>query len=137
MGWPVIFVRHEEAGTSWDRASPGWQFPDEVKPEAGDDIVDKMSCDAFRETNLQELLGRRGIERLWVGGYATEFCVDTTVRSAAAREFQTTVFSDGHTTRDRSHMDAAAIICHHNWVWSNLRNPGNPIRVLPSEGAFE
>jgi hypothetical protein len=33
-------------------------------------------------------------------------------------------------------MDAAAIIRHHDWVWANLRNPGNPIRVVPSECAF-
>lgn len=136
LRWPVIFVRHEEPGTAWDRASPGWLFPDEVAPAPGDEIVDKTSNDAFRGTRLQDLLRRRGIEQLLIGGYATEFCVDTTVRSAAARDFRTTVLADGHTTRDRPHLDAAAIIRHHNWVWSKMCNPGNPIAVLPCESAF-
>jgi nicotinamidase-related amidase len=136
LGWRVIFVRHEDPGTTWDRLSPGWLFPDEIKPIPGDDIVDKTSCDAFRGTRLEALLHRRGIKRIWLGGYATEFCVDTTIRSAASREFQTTVLSDGHTTRDRPDIDAATVIRHHNWVWPRIANPGNPIRVLPSENAF-
>jgi nicotinamidase-related amidase len=133
--WAVIFIRHEAPGTPWDRDSPGWLFPDALRPEPGDEIVDKTSCDAFRGTSLQELLHRRGIEGLTIGGYATEFCVDTTVRSAAAREFRTTVLADGHTTRDRPHMRAPAIVEHHNWVWPRISNPGNPIRVLPAQSA--
>jgi nicotinamidase-related amidase len=136
LGWRVIFVRHEDPGTNWDRSSPGWLFSDEIKPLPGDETVDKTSCDAFRGTRLQGLLDQLQIKRLWIGGYATEFCVDTTIRSAASREFQTTVLSDGHTTRDRPDIDAPTIIRHHNWVWSNIANPGNPIRVLPSENAF-
>jgi nicotinamidase-related amidase len=49
----------------------------------GDETVDKQSCDAFRGTRLQELLQQSGIRRLWVGGYATEFCVDTLPAEAA------------------------------------------------------
>jgi nicotinamidase-related amidase len=136
LTWPVIFVRHEAPGTSWDRAAPGWQFGDAIKPGPGDEIVDKTSCDAFRGTDLQQLLYRRGIEGLYIGGYATEFCVDTTVRSAAAREYRTTVLADAHTTRDRPHLQAPAIIEHHNWIWSRIYNPGNPITVLPWESAI-
>jgi hypothetical protein len=37
------------------------------------------------------------------------------------------VVSDGHTVSDRPHLDAAAVIRHHHWVWSDL------IRTAPFE----
>lgn len=58
LGWRVIFVRHEDPGTNWDRSSPGWLFSDEIKPVPGDEVVDKTSCDAFRGTRLQGFLAR-------------------------------------------------------------------------------
>jgi hypothetical protein len=27
---------------------------------------------------------------------------------------------DAHTLNDRPHLDAASVIRHHHWVWSNL-----------------
>ena len=50
-------------------------------------------------------------------GSATDFCVDTTVRAAASRDYEVALIADGHTTRDRPHLEAAAIIQHHNWMW--------------------
>jgi nicotinamidase-related amidase len=128
-GLPVVYLRHSEDGSPWERAGQGWPICEILTPEAGDAIVDKSSCDGFRETRLAEILRARSINRLHVGGYATEFCVDTTIRSAASRNIQIVAVSDAHTTRDRTVFSAFDIIAHHNWVWSNIANPGNPIAV--------
>ena len=52
-------------------------------------------------------------------GWATDLCVDATVRSAAALGFQVVV-ANAHTVSDRPHLDARQVIEHHHWVWRNL-----------------
>jgi len=83
------------------------------------------------DTDLEEFLRARSIDRLIVTGCATDYCVDTTVRSALARGYPTTVPSDGHTTSDRPHLAAAKIIEHHNAIWSDFLAPRGPALVCP------
>ena len=64
-----------------------------------------------------------GIDRLIITGCATDYCVDTTVRSALARGWPTIVPSDGHTTVDRPHLSATQIIAHHNAIWADFLAP--------------
>ena len=74
---------------------------------------------------------------LFVCGFATEFCVDTTVRAAASRGMDIVVLSDAHTTSNRPHLDAESIIAHHNWVWSNMAVPANStLTVATTAQAF-
>ncbi|WP_237154413.1 cysteine hydrolase family protein [Oryzibacter oryziterrae] len=130
-GVPVIFVQHEEDGCEWERGTPGWEFHPSLAPRAGDSVVAKRYCDSFRDTDLTAVLARLGADELIVGGYASDYCVDTTVRAAASRDIQTTVIADGHTASDRPHLDAASIVRHHGHVWSTfdanvtLRNSGD------------
>ena len=65
----------------------------------------------------------KAIETLVIMGYATDFCVDTTVRSAASREFNVIVVAGAHTTKDRTVLAAKQIIAHHEWMWPNLICP--------------
>jgi nicotinamidase-related amidase len=66
---------------------------------------------------------------LVVTGCATDYCVDTTVRSALARGYATIVPMDGHTTSDRPHLSARKIIEHHNAIWADFIAPGGPAVV--------
>src|SRR5215471_12124283 len=59
-------------------------------------------------------------DRVLVTGWATDFCVDATVRSAVSIGHHVVVVGDGHTRSDRPHLDAPTVITHHNWVWSGL-----------------
>ena len=94
--------------------------------QQGDSIIRKTSCDAFLGTTLDAFLKSRAIERLIVTGCATDYCVDTTVRSALARGIPTIVPLDGHTTMDRPHLPAAKIIEHHNAIWADFIAPHGP-----------
>lgn len=96
-----------------------------------DRIVVKESCDAFLNTKLSEVLESLDVKRLIITGCATEYCVDTTVRSALAKGFQTVVPSDGHTTADRAHLNARQIITHHNAIWADFLSPAGAAQVLP------
>jgi nicotinamidase-related amidase len=58
-----------------------------------------------------------------VTGWATDLCVDATVRSAISNHHHVVVVTDAHTLNDRPHLDAVSVIHHHNWVWSRLITP--------------
>jgi nicotinamidase-related amidase len=131
-GGAVIFVQHDGPnGDLHHPDSPGWRLLPSLHVGTNDLIVRKTACDSFLGTSLQSLLDQRGIERLVVTGCATDFCVDTTVRSALARSYATVVPSDGHTTVNRPHLSAVKIIEHHNAIWADFIAPGGPAVVCP------
>ncbi len=72
-------------------------------------------------------------ERVLIAGWATDFCVDATVRSTVSNKFNVVVVADGHTLNDRPHLDAPSVIRHHHWVWSNLITNASIRVVMTSE----
>lgn len=127
----VIFIQHDGApGHRLEPNTPGWHLLPTLDRSPADVIVRKRACDAFYATRLDEVLKQHGVEQLIITGCASEMCVDTTIRAAASREYHVVVASDGHTTREKPHLDAATIITHHNWVWENLIMPERQVSVL-------
>jgi nicotinamidase-related amidase len=131
-GGVVIFVQHDgPPGDQHAPDAPGWALlPDLVRCD-GDLYVRKTTCDSFHDTALEALLRERGASRVILTGCATDFCVDTSVRAAAIRGFETWAPADGHTTADRPHLKAPQIIAHHNYVWAEFIAPRGPVRVTP------
>ena len=133
-GGIVVFVQHD--GSLDDVHHPtdwGWPILAELDRSAADIVVRKRTCDAFLETELGDLLIAQNVDQLIITGCATDFCVDTTGRSALARRYETIVPSDGHTTADRAHLPAERIIAHHNAVWCDYLGPAGPATVLPCD----
>jgi nicotinamidase-related amidase len=122
-GGRVVFVQH--ANEEADVGSDAWNIIPTLKVCPGDATVDKRACDSFAETTLAQELAVNGSDPLYICGFATEFCVDTTVRAAPSRGMNVVVLGDAHTTSNRPHLKADAIIAHHNWVWSNMALPSN------------
>lgn len=132
-GGVVVFVQHDgPPGDTFEPGREGWRLLPSLDQRPGDPVVHKRACDAFYETDLDETLRKREATRLLVTGCATDFCVDTTIRAAASRDYEVVVVEDGHTTADRPHVDALSVMRHHNWVWENLIHPRRPIRVIPA-----
>ena len=132
-GGTVVFIQHDgPPGDTFEPGSEGWRLLPSLDRRLGDPVVHKRACDAFYETDLDETLREREATRLLVTGCATDFCVDTTIRAAASRDYEVVVVEDGHTTADRPHVDALSVMRHHNWVWQNLIHPRRPIRVIPA-----
>jgi nicotinamidase-related amidase len=127
----VIFIQHEDAGKLTPETE-GWQILPSLERLDIDLLLRKQACDSFYETELPDLLEQHGVQTLIITGCATDFCVDTTIRAAASRNYEVVVVKDGHTTRDRSHLDAKSIITHHNYMWENLILPRNEVKVLPT-----
>jgi len=117
----VIFIQHcGGKGDEFEPHAPGWQFLPELHREPADIIVRTTLNDPFAGTNLEACLRQVQPDRVLVTGWATDFCVDSTVRSAIAHRYNVVAVADGHTLNDRPHLDAESIIRHHNWVWRHL-----------------
>jgi nicotinamidase-related amidase len=128
----VVYIRHDGPdGDPHHPSQPGWHLLPALKVHESDKIIAKAACDSFLDTELADVLTAHGIGHLIITGCATDYCVDTTVRSALARGYRTTAPSDGHTTADRAHLDAQQIIAHHNAIWADFIAPKGPALVCP------
>jgi nicotinamidase-related amidase len=117
----VIWIRHcGKTGDSFEQYTEGWSFLPELSHDRDDVVIEKVLNDPFVRTSLQETLEQIAPDRVLVAGWATDSCVDSTIRSAISNDYHVVVVSDGHTVSDRPHLDAATVIRHHHRVWSDL-----------------
>ncbi|MFC0112470.1 cysteine hydrolase family protein [Kibdelosporangium aridum] len=115
---PVVFTRHvfrpgfADLGVlQTQHAPPGigllagtWdaEIVDGLGFREDDLVVDKVRFDAFLWTSLDPLLRGLEVTKLVVCGVSTNFCVESTVRSAVMRDYPVTVLDDccaGFTSR--------------------------------------
>jgi nicotinamidase-related amidase len=129
-GGRVIFVRHtDESGDDYRAGTPGWQLLPDLDVDEQDEVIAKSTCDCFEGTELSSLIPVDSTGRLIITGCATDFCVDTTVRSAAVRGYDVWAPQDGHTTADRPHLSAEQVIRHHVYVWSEFIGARGPVKT--------
>lgn len=122
---PVVYTRHvyrpdrldvptrvigmlPEGFSSLIRGSWDADVIDVLKPHESDRIIDKNRYDAFLYTDLELVLRAMGVKRLLVTGVVTSICVESTVRSAAQRDFDPYVASDCTSAADGAHESALA-----------------------------
>lgn len=132
-GAPVFFIQHETDQGVFAHGSRGWQLAGGLESHAGDVFVRKATADAFHRTELARLLRARAITELVVCGLHSEFCVDTTVRRALALGFAVALVADGHSTEDKAHLGAAAIIGHHNATLGAIASFGVRVRAVAAD----
>ena len=76
------------------RGSEGHDIVPELAPAPGEVVLDKPGKGSFYATDLETILRARGITHLVVTGVTTEVCVQSTVREANDRGFESLVLSD-------------------------------------------
>lgn len=126
----TIFIQHCEG--EMQSGSDAWQLLPELQQPASALYLTKTACDSFWHTELEAQLIAKDIQAFVVCGCATDYCVDSTVKTAATKGFRVTVASDAHTTADRTFATAEQLIGQHNEVWAELSLPGNAIKVQES-----
>ena len=131
---PVFFIQHdgEPGGEDVVPFTDGWKLHPDLDVQPGDPVIRKTTCDAFYGTSLESQLRSRGITTLVLTGFATDFCVDATLRSAVSRDFHIIVAADAHTTCDNPVLKASLVRDHHNWAWANSLT-AKGVTVLPSD----
>ncbi|WP_321963659.1 isochorismatase family protein [Paraburkholderia sp. J7] len=135
-GAPVVLIQHED-DAALVRGSDAWALSATLVTDPADHLIGKRTPDSFLGTGLGALLAAQAVNHVVICGYASEFCVDTTVRRAAANGLAVTLAADAHTTHDKAHANAASIRAHHNATLSNIRSFGPKISaVRTAEIAF-
>lgn len=127
---PVIFVQHD--GTKENflvYSSDEWHIFPSLTQKATDHYIEKEANDCFYKTKLEALLQKLDVQKLYICGCATDFCVNATVHGALVRDYAITVIKDGHTTADRPTLKAREIINFYNWLWGNLTPTHSRIEV--------
>jgi nicotinamidase-related amidase len=131
-GGKIIFIQHDgEEDEGLRPFTPGWAILSSLIQHESDIFIRKTTNDAFYKTGLNQHLKNFDDVRLIVSGWATDFCVDTTLRAAVSLGHKIAVASDCHTVSDRPHLKAKQVIEHHNWIWKNMLTPNEAVNVLP------
>lgn len=97
---PIVHVVHRGKGALFNTDGPYFAIAKPLLPRAGEMVVEKQLPDAFAGTRLQQVLAATGRKHLVVIGFMTHMCVSSTVRSALALDYSTTVVAGATATRD-------------------------------------
>ena len=80
---------------SFVKGSWGAEIVEDVAPVDGDIVIEgKRGLDAFGSTNLDFILRSKGIKTIVLGGFLTNCCVESTMRSAYERGYEVITLTD-------------------------------------------
>ncbi len=130
----VIHIQHD--GSKENCFIPGtddWKLLPELTQMPEDLLVSKTANDSFYNSELETVLNKYNITDLFITGCATDFCVDSTIKSALNKDYKVNVISNGHTTANRPHIDAPIVIKHYNWLWADMTATKHKITVTEAE----
>jgi nicotinamidase/pyrazinamidase len=88
--WPT----HCVAGTEGARFVPGLALPPDAIVISKATAVDREAYSTFSGTDLDRQLRARNIERIFIGGLATDYCVVESVRDARQLGYEVCVLGD-------------------------------------------
>ena len=126
-GVPVLHFRQlGPEGSLFGAGGRAREFGARVAPAGDDIVIDKREPDMFVGTSLSEVLAERGIDEVVICGFASEACVDTTVRSAWAKGFRVVLAAGAHTTTANAVLSAEQVVKHHELVLARFA------RVVPA-----
>lgn len=89
---------HRRMGWTFPPGDKATQFLDPVKPLDDEIVITKTASGAFTGTALESTLKNMGIEYVFICGFVTDECVETTARVALDLGFLTQIVSDATTT---------------------------------------
>ena len=130
LNYFVIYIQHDGTGSGeFEKNATDWENLNDLIVDINDVRIDKYANDVFYKSSLHLKLKELKVDELFITGCATDFCVESTVQSALAKDYNVTVVKDGHTTGERPHLRAEQVIEHYNWVWQNMIPTKGKIKV--------
>ncbi len=80
---------------SFRKGTWGAEIVDDLKPEPGDIIIEgKRGLCGFQTTNLDFILRSRGIQTIALGGFLTNCCVESTMRTGYEKGYNVITLKD-------------------------------------------
>jgi nicotinamidase-related amidase len=82
-------------GNAFVKGTWGAAIVDELTPREGDIVIEgKRGLDTFASTNLDFILRSKGITTIVLGGFLTNCCVESTMRSGYENGYQVITLND-------------------------------------------
>ena len=82
-------------GNAFVKDTWGAAIVDDLAPEAGDILIEgKRGLDTFASTNLDFILRNKGIKTIVLGGFLTNCCVESTMRTGYENGYNVITLSD-------------------------------------------
>lgn len=131
--YKVIYIQHDESKDGFlIPNTKEWEILSAMEIKPDDLIISKTANDSFYNTELQNILEELNFNKdeLVITGSATDFCVDSTVKSALTKDYVVTVISDAHTTEGTPDLSSKQVIDHYNWLWKNMTQTKYKIKVI-------
>lgn len=122
------------------RGEYGHDFIDQLKPQAGEVVIDKPGYGAFYLTDLEGVLVRRNILQLILCGVTTEVCVHSSLREAVDRGYRCTTVGDATAASDPAlQAPALAMIGVEGGIFGQIASTDQmlaALQVTPARKAF-
>lgn len=116
------------------KGSWGAAIVDDLKPQPGDILVEgKRGLDTFASTNLDFILRSKGIKTVVLGGFLTNCCVESTMRTAYEHGFDVITLKDCTATLSQQAQDAA--LAHTFGMFSHPMNHDQFLQRISSATA--
>jgi len=115
---------------AWLKGTPGPEIIDELTPQKGDIVIEgKKTLDAFHSTALDYLLRANEIEYVAFTGFHTNWCVESSARSAYDKGYRVIVIADCTGTDTEEEQKYAE-----KWIFPKIGTVTNYQEFLQSIG---
>ncbi len=116
----VIYVQHEEdEGEELERDTEGWRVLSEIAPINKEKTFAKRYNSAFLKTGLGEYLKENGTKTIVLVGLQTEYCIDSTCKSAFELGFQVIIPEETNSTYDNEFLSGEKTYQFYNYkIWN-------------------
>ncbi len=118
----VIYVQHDAGpGTGFSVGDEAFEITDEVAPAAGEKVFVKTSSSCFTNKDFTAYLESAKDNTLMIVGLQTNFCLDSTVKSAFERGYDVILPEGTNSTFDNPYMTGETTYNYYmNEVWPDL-----------------
>jgi len=123
---PYGILKGVKDSGSFRKGSWGAQIVDALKPQAGDIVIEgKRGLGTFESTNLDWVLRQRGITDVALGGFLTNCCVESTMRTAYEKGYNVVTLTDCTAAITQEEQDFACAknfpmfsrpLTHNDWL---------------------
>ncbi len=118
----VIFVQHDAGPDSgMSIGDEAFEIIDRLAPINGEKVFVKTINSCFGNTDFKQYLKQKTDKRLMIIGLQTNYCIDTTVKSAFERGFEVIIPEETNSTFDNNYMTGETTYLYYNEdVWEEL-----------------
>ncbi|CAI0947522.1 cysteine hydrolase [Serratia entomophila] len=107
-----------KAGT-WQKQNTGWLFYPPFAPRSNEFVISgRAGASAFAASDLDNYLRGQGITRIYLAGYATHVCIESTMRAAHDLGYEPVILSDAtaaFTAQQQQHV-LNDVVHHFGWA---------------------